>query len=430
MKTRRIRNFLLIAIVLCMAGVVDFASARQVVVKRKDGRAVRGELVSQTDEQVTLDVDGIPTSIKRADIESVEDVQTIEDLYRERRSRIRDDDVDGRWDLARWLYEQKAYRLALDELTQLHEQFPEDRRVKTLLGIVSNRVKQIEGDSGPASPASPAPGNRPSQPSPPQDAATPQTAATKVYQDIPTDLLNEDQMNLIKLYEVDLTERPPVRIPREVIESLFTDYAGSELIPKNRNEQLQFRRLAGWQQLEIIFRLQARELYPRIEVRALPPALRNFKSTIQRRYVVSYCATAGCHGGKQAGEFFLFSKRANDDPTVFTNFYILSEYRNQDGDMIDRGNPERSLLLQYGLPREAASTPHPEVEGWRPEFRTERDRQYQLILEWLGSGLYSPKPDYGIDYPLPQIAPPAEAPQPQGEDAGGAAEAPAGSPQG
>lgn len=447
MKSKNFRSMIvMIAAAFVVGLVVNLALAQQVVVKRKDGRTVRGDLVSQTDEQVTLNVDGIPTSIKRSDIESIDDVESIEDLYRERRSRIKDDDVDGRYELAKWLYDQKAFRLALEELDDLRKRFPNDRRVRTLAGIVANRAKLDQGD-----PNTTAPGGSNNDPQPGSNSGNSGNsgsggqvvggqqggnsgagtgaggAGVKVFDDIPTELLSQDAINLIKLYEVDLTEQPPVRIPREVIESLFKDYAGNELIPKDRAGQLEFRRLPGWQQLEIIFRLQAREFYPKIDVRVLPPALRTFKSTIQRRYALSYCATVGCHGGKEAGKFFLFTKRANEDATAFTNFYILSEYRNQDGDMIDRGTPERSLLIQYGLPREAAATPHPDVPGWQPAFRTDRDRQYQLIREWLGSGLYSPKPDYGIDYPLPQIAPPAKPPA--APDASEAAPSPSEAPE-
>ena len=389
--------FLTVVIIL---GMAELGFGKQVVVKRKDGRTIRGELVAETDTQVTLNVDGIPTTIKRRDIESLEDVESIEDLYHQRRARIADDDLNGRYELAKWLHDQKAYVLALKELDDLHKRFPDDRRVSTLQRLVANRLKLKSGDQ--KTPAT-------SKPTPPPEApvkASP-VKRTEPLTEIPTQLLSDQQINLIKLYEVDLDEQPAVRIPRDVIEKLFQNYSANDLIPHDRRERLEFRRLPPWRQLDIIFRVHARELYPLIDIRTMPRAIRTFKTTVQKQYLLSYCASAGCHGGKKAGDFFLFTRRSNDDRTLFTNFYILSTYENEDGLMIDRSHPDQSLLLQYGLSRDAASKPHPPVKRWRPRFPNERARQYQAIRDWINQQLFVPKPDYGVDYAIPRMAKPA-----------------------
>ena len=69
--------------------------------------------------------------------------------------------------------------------------------------------------------------------------------------------------------------------------------------------------------------------------------------------------------------------------------------------MIDRDYPEKSLLLQWGLPRDIAKYPAPEdLKRWRPSFTNTKSRQYQLILKWIDS-LYDPAPNYEVKYSLP-----------------------------
>jgi hypothetical protein len=81
--------------------------------------------------------------------------------------------------------------------------------------------------------------------------------------------------------------------------------------------------------------------------------------------------------------------------------------------MIDRDEPRRSLLLQYGLKRDAAATPHPEAEGWREQFQSEDEPRFVQYAEIIDL-LWTPAPDYGISYSPPVWKQePAETPPPQ-----------------
>ena len=51
--------------------------------------------------------------------------------------------------------------------------------------------------------------------------------------------------------------------------------------------------------------------------------------------------------------------------------------------MIDRDEPRTSLLAAYGLPRAEAKTPHPDVPGFRPYFRTRNDKRYGSMIDWI-----------------------------------------------
>jgi hypothetical protein len=106
--------------------------------------------------------------------------------------------------------------------------------------------------------------------------------------------------------------------------------------------------------------------------------------------------SASSHGG-----FQLLRLQPNREDTVYTNFHRLHAARTDDGDMVDREKPERSLLIQYGLPQDRAATPHPQTPGWRAGLRDESDPTYQLLQRWIGRELYHPAPDYGLVSPRP-----------------------------
>ena len=94
----------------------------------------------------------------------------------------------------------------------------------------------------------------------------------------------------------------------------------------------------------------------------------------------------------------LFNARPDDEAEAYTNFFLLSRFTHEGKAMIDRDRPELSLLLQWGLEREAAKFPAPDVEGWRPRFRSPEDGDYRRLVDWIDS-LFDNDPGYGITYP-------------------------------
>ena len=399
------------AVVLLVAGLLATPAAfaqQQAVVTMNDGRVFRGELVGQNTTTVTLKIANIDTPIQRADIASIDVEKPIEQEYAQRRAALQDGDLEGRYALAQWLYERQAFGLAQRELDDLAARFPDDARVSALQKVVAGRLKLAEQaqSATPAEPRQP----EPAAPAPADETPAAEPLSTEVLAvDSPENKLTPEQINLIRLYEVDLSRRPPVVVPRDVIEDLLTNHAESKAVPRGRQEQAALRGAQGWRQLQVIFDAQARELYPRVQVRADPPAIQTFKTQIHQRYVLNYCASARCHGGDRGGDLFLFRTAPTSDPTVYSNFYILHRYSTPTAFMIDRRDPERSLLLQYAMSREVARTPHPEVPGYAPEIRTVNDPRIRQIQDWIRE-LYEPTPNYGIDYTPPTPGQPAGTP--------------------
>jgi hypothetical protein len=357
--------------------------AREAVVTTLQGRTLTGELVSQDESTVTLMISGIKTPIPRRSIESVELKPEPDEQYRQMRSELEDNDLDGRYRLAYSMYEKKWYGLALAELKSLEQAFPESNKVRSLMVVVRSGLERQQANPP-----------RSGQPQP-----SPQPKSVNVVTELPGPelRLTEEQINLIRVYEADLAAQPQVTVPPETIEKLFKTYASDDRLSKDRRA---FRRMPGYEQLGVLFDLQARELYGEVVVRQDSPAIKAFRSQLHQRYVLNYCATTGCHGDNSPGGLFLFRVQPNSDATVYTNFYILSRLERPAGRMIDRDEPRRSLLLQYGLNRDAAATPHPDVPGWRQQFVDEGDTRFQQYVDVI-DGLWKPAPNYGISYSPP-----------------------------
>lgn len=378
---------------------------RQATVKVKDGRTVTGLLVGEDDKAITLEISGIRTPIQRDQIESVEYLKSVDEEYAARRAQLAENDLDGRYDLALWLYQREAYDLSMKELEDLTQRFPDDGRVTILRNAVAGRIKLLEDQQTDLPPDATPPGVTPT-PTPRPVQRDPAIPAG-----LPDEKLTQEQINLIRLYEVDLSTKPVVIVPRDVIDELFDKHKDSDLVPKGRSAQSAFRSAKGYEQLDLIFRLRAREFYPRITVKTDPPAITAFRTQLHQQYVLSYCASNGCHGDASGGDLFLFRTSPNSDPTVFTNFFILHRYQTPQHYMLDRDQPEASLLLQYGMARDLAKTPHPEVPGYNPQIRVASDPRIKMITDFVNQ-LYKPAPTYGISFtpPTPGKKAPAEAP--------------------
>ena len=378
------------------------ALAQQVIVTLTDGRTFEGELIAQNEEEVVLEITGIRTPLARDLVQSVELQESIEQQYQERRAEIEDDDLDERYQLAYWLYDQGALDLAQQEIDDLLERFPQSDKVQLLQRVVQQRQQMLaEEDQQRQQPAQPR-------------QRTPRRTVRQRQHLQPDQRLSQEQINRIKVYEVDLTTEPRVRIPRETIDKLLETHIQDSRVPKGREAQAAFHRLPEFRQLQLIFDLRARELYDEVVILDDPPALQAFRTQVHHNYVLNYCATSQCHGGApQAMQALpLFQEPAGAEETIYTNFYILNQHRNEQGLMIDRDQPPLSLLLQYGLPRNAAATPHPDVSGWRPAFTGPGDPRFERYARILNA-LYKPAPSYGIDYQPPQTG---GSDQPQQDD--------------
>ncbi|MGB0767944.1 MAG: hypothetical protein ACPGYV_09565 [Phycisphaeraceae bacterium] len=214
-------------------------------------------------------------------------------------------------------------------------------------------------------------------------------------------MLNDDQVELIKVYEVDLDTRPAPRItiPNDKLRDFLSDYQSDDRVPRGRKEQSDWLRADGHEQLRLMFQLKAREYYQHVRIKSQIDSLRAW-STIHRRYILGYFQPT--FGKGQVPGLYLFPRDRDGERVELTNFYILTQTTLDGAAMIDRNAPQESLLLQWALPRESAKFPAPDVPGWEPKFKDTDDERFAEHVDWIKSLFQANQgSDYGIEYTLP-----------------------------
>lgn len=376
------------------------AGPAEVEITLKDKRRIAGVLIEQTPDSIRLAVGGVPTTFQMFSVERVRVLPSWDEQYKALRESIDDADAEGLWRLAEWLRSHRRFDEALIEVERslrADPANPDARNLRVL--IIEQRKLSI------APKAEPVTNHIPERP---KEARLPPPAFP---------LLNEDQINVIRVYEVDLTRPPRMLIDRGVIDDFMDKYAGTRVegrgtIPQVPEQRAIFVRKPPAEILGYMFDLRAREFYGQVKVLDNPRAMQMFRDNVNRTWLTNSCATTRCHGGEEAGRLWLFDKKPTSDVAAYTNFFILESFRYADGlSLIDYGEPANSPLLQLGLPREQAKYKHPEVGGinrprWRPVFRGQDDDKFVAAVEWIRA-MYPKRTEYPIDYtpPVPRGAP-------------------------
>jgi len=374
-------------VVLTSLAQPESSGSVECVITRRDGKEITGIFEDQNADRVVVRVSGVRTVIPRSQIQTVEFLAPVEDRYEDLRSTISDNDVDGLLHLAEWLRRREQYELALTEVNNALRVEPYNEQGKSMRAWL---VQQIRMGTREAT-------NR----------GTASVPASRRNRGSQFPMLSREEINLIRVYEINLDDPPRILIGRDVIERFMAEHAQSELIPVTRDGRESFLRAPPARILDVMFRLQARDYYPEVRVMDDPESMRLFKRNIHGAWLNNACASARCHGGEHAGRLWLQNKNVNSDATAYTNFLILERFLLADGTpLINWKEPARSPFLQMALTRSSSLNPHPDVgrgagsRGWRSVFRTTDDRRFVLAVEWLES-MYRPRPDYRIDYTPP-----------------------------
>jgi hypothetical protein len=356
-----------------------------------DGQRVEGEFVRSEPNFAVVKVANVESPFERSTLSQIIVIETPLVRFKRLRGAIRESDTERRTDLAEWAKDQGLYDEGLAEVQGVLKLDPGSADAIRLRGELESLIrlreaakrnapaaKPVEPDTAPAS-------GKAAHPTRPQLGEFP--------------LLTDEQVNTIKVYEVDLKNPPKITISRETIDKLLTRYADHPLIPTSREAKDGFRLLPPEKILETMFRVRARDLYSEVKVVDNPASMKKFREQVHSAWLVNNCATTRCHGGSAAGRLLLTNRRPNADQSVYTNFLIIDRFQTAEGrPLINWAEPERSVLLQMGLPRDDALTPHPEVKGWSPVFRSRDDRRFGQAVEWMKM-MYRPRPEYGVEYP-------------------------------
>ncbi len=352
----------------------------EVFIELTDGSRFEAILISQDDQTVVVTIGNIRQTYPASKVVRIVALPSVRERYVDLRKNIPDDDADQLFVLARWLRSRGELLLALleiDHVLTLDSGHPEALRFRRLVEAeVALKIGQGKGE----------PRSKP-----------------KNRDGFPT--LTRDEINLIKVYEIDLARPPSLELEDGLIDRLLERYGDDPLMPKTPEGIEALKRQPPRRVLNLLFRLKARDLYSQVEVRGHPKAMLKFKGDVHAKWLLRSCATTKCHGGAEAGRLWLRTRAKGSDATVYTNFLILDRFRLADGSpLIDYLNPAQSPLLQMGLAVDRSEHPHPELPRtagiWRPPMTGPEDPKFKDAVDWLRS-MYLPRPEYPIEYTPP-----------------------------
>lgn len=365
----------------------------EVGVLLEGGQFITGLMVEQSDQHVVLRIGGVPRSLPAEKVKRIEIFPPVLDRYQLMRREIGPNDFSSLVQLALWLEHREQYGLALLELDRALKIEPLDRQAAELRRQIDLKKKLADKTKARLARANEPQRDRPIGEDDPAD-------------DLPR--LTPADINLIRVFEIDLNDPPPMSVERETIEALIQQYAGDIRFPPTPEAQSELFDAAPSEVLALIFKLRARDYYSKVWVKDDPAALKLFKDRVHRALIVNSCATSECHAKPGAGRLRLIRNDRFSDETIYTNFLILERFRLADGTpMIDYENPPASPLLQMALDRDVSSHPHPPVPGpggrgdlWRATMRSVDDRRFDDTVRWI-QAMYRPRPDYPIELALP-----------------------------
>ena len=374
--------------------LLDVKEPTAAVIYRRDGGSLQVQLVSDDFDAVRYLIGTAPRSMPRSEVYRVGLVRTFDERYAALKKSIAPDDAVRRLAFCDWLVSEKKYALARTELVALvaDTKLPE---AVTLLDRVEAQLTLINAKSK-------------KKPAKSETDPAPAEAATNT-RGLPTRILTADEMNLIRVYELDFNNPPRIVIEPADAKAFLEEFSSSPRIPPDAPSRNALIEGDPMKLVRLAFELKARDFYPKIRVVGEPATLNLFRRNVHDGWLIANCATSHCHGGADAGKFFLFNENHADARVRYTNLLNLLMGSSKELPLIDFADPTRSILIQYALPVDEAATPHPTVNGWRPVFgRKLNQEKLANTLSWIRS-MYQPRPVYPIEYQPPDLRPPAPA---------------------
>ena len=425
--------------------LVTTASGKVQVLKLKDGREIRGE-ITKTDGayRVTMTFGGVVT-FAAEDVDSVRDIVSPEEQYKEELKKIDPKDPEAHFRLARWAEKANLLRIAKKELETALKLKPDYEAAALLLKQINEKLKN-SGDGGPSPEEQYRERLEKIDPKDPEAhfqlarwaeradlltiAKKELETALKLKPDYESaalllkqveeklkkrgdngdevkppltkvPLVEDEDIYRIRLEELRKGDVVSVQFRNDVVERFISAMAGRGAF-KTPDADRQFRRLSNVS--KALYMLDQRPddvaMKDDILVKSDPGFMKDFRAQAWP-IVRNFCATTNCHGGgTPKGGLIFFNVGAGNERADYTNFVILDGVMVRGRRLIDRNNPEESLLLNFTLPEEQARYKHPRKIS--PAFRQGRSSaNYKRVLKWILSLDGNPRLDYRLKYKPP-----------------------------
>ena len=381
------------------------------LVQLRDGTIVRGEILKDSLEEVEFQVDSVRGRVPREKVYRVMLELEFETRYARVKAAIAPEEHGRRLGLARWLADQDRLDLAVTELEALlrdgdveeaREMLREiNARVKLELAVKESKENSKKKAASKAADAAAAEQEQTADAGSNSAKPAPRGAPT-TREMLPKDLLSNEDVNLVRVYEIDFKDPPRLTVSPEGVRQLILRYGASALVPATTQERNALYSKSSVEIARLMFDLKARDLYNYIEVEEDPTSVAKFRTRVHNSWLISNCATSRCHGGVDAGRFFLYTGNAKDQRIRYTNLLTLLNFKVDGKPVVNFEDPPDSLLIQYAMTRSSARYPHPDVKGWRPVLSTTTPQLLQDTLDWIRS-MYQPRPEYPVKYVAPKL---------------------------
>ena len=370
------------------------AQASEVLVQTISGKLLRGQYVEETDSILVIETETDQITIPFSQITDFKILTKPESIFKQKRMKIEDDDYEARYDLAYEMFVHDQYEIASKELKKILKLQPENTQCKNLLKYIEKHQAEEKLAMEKA-----------------QEKDIASKAKKKTDKQVKKEdrfphLITEEDVWLIRLWELPsnvVKSKCQVRVPKTHIDRLFQKYSADNRIPLGKKARYKFKGKKGYEQLDLIFKLNARELYRGIVVKEDPKPLFFFRRKFNPSYITHYFTKFFDKANVPGLE--LFKKQTSSARESYTNFLILNQLDYQGKPFINRDKPELSLILQWGLPRSDAKYPAPRFhKNWKPYYKGSTDPRYKDAVKWIKS-LYQalPDPSYGIKYTVPSL---------------------------
>jgi len=317
--------------------------------------------------------------------------------YRRQFQALDPSDVTGHMNLAKWCREQEAWELLEKQCDYVLRLEPDHAMAK----VYRELARSYQGNSGTNDP----------------NAADPQANGVSGprKRGEPIRELTNKEIQILRRNELALNrpERVSVNFKNNVLDRFWNYLAMREnlgpkdrvgfnrLRPAARKAQFMLAKIKEYERASLEESPFDDEFSEDIEIEDDPAMFRSFKSPRVSGVILNSCATARCHGGRDAGEFVLFNERVMTDKMHYANYMALIEYEKNGERLINRDNPQRSLILIFGQPETTGpGSAHPTKVD--VVFPNPSNIKYRNLLGWLSSLDVTP-PDYGfsLDEPAP-----------------------------
>jgi hypothetical protein len=391
----------LFARIVKVVPLVDPAPDQRGRVVLSDGTMHEGVVLEDSFDRVTIAIEGVPTRFERRIVDHVELFPTFDELYAALKAAIAPSMHTRRLELCQWLIDQGRFDLAEVELLALRDDKPDTEGLSRLLRLVQAQLALNAADDDTADDASTSPDDESSgAPGSGDDAPRGPVHPNDL---LPTELLSQEDVNLIRVYEIDFDKPPVVEVPADTIRSLLTAYGSHDAIPASSAQRNQIFQWDSIDVVRLMFDVRARDLYSQIKVVTEPHALNLFRQRVHNAWLIPNCATSRCHGGVSAGRLFLHSRNYKNERVRYTNLLILNRLElDPSKPLINFEEPVNSLIIQHALPITEARFPHPDVPGWKPVFSRGNTEMLDDTLDWLRA-MHPAHMNYPIEYEPPKL---------------------------